>query len=211
MKCLWFASCQREGRSGEPGVPSILLPAAGEQSPEQLQSLCPSGTAMALGQLGARAAPRVLRGTELGGSRASPFSVIQGHKLSSWAVSDAWDKDHRVGIAEPWGISGAPISFVLQQNASCWPQITTDVAKPSAGNWVDLTSLLAAGPRGSCRGCSAAWNRRQSTAASSRTPSDLPRKLSAPMASVSVLPVLSACSAFSSWPLTPQHCFDAFV
>lgn len=30
VKCLSFAGCQREGRSGEPGLPSILLPAAVE-------------------------------------------------------------------------------------------------------------------------------------------------------------------------------------
>lgn len=72
-----------------------------------------------------------------------PFSVIRGHKLSLWAILDAWEKDHGAGIAEPRGISGAPLSFVLQQNASHQLQIVTDVAKPSStGNReIVLTSL----------------------------------------------------------------------
>lgn len=186
MKCLSFAGRQREGRSGEPGLPSILLPAAVETKsrtiiiavtlpwvPRRLRSEQQQrrwgGWVHGL----RRGCQAVRRGR---GAGHLPFSVIRGHKLSPWAVLDAWETGHSVGVTEPRGISGASVSFVLQQNASYPLQIATDVAEPSStGNRgvvlislpsLHVRSLLAAcKPWGSRRGCPAAWNRSQSTAA----------------------------------------------
>jgi len=163
MKRLSFASRQREGRSGEPGLPSILLPAAVETKsrtilvaaslprvPQRLRSERSSG----VGAVGCTASIEAARWC---GCRAGrlPFSVIWGCQLSPWAVVGAWEEDHGIGIAEPRGVSGAAIAFVLQQNPSPWLQTATDVAKPSsAGNRVGvLTSLPPPGsdpgePRG---------------------------------------------------------------
>lgn len=127
MQCLSFAGHQREGRSGEPGLPSNLLPAAVEtKSRTIIITVSLPGVPRCLrseqqqqrwgGWLGSQPLLRVPGGKEWA-ERAPSLLGDTGPQTFPMGCVRCLGKRSKALVSPSLGVSLVPFSFMLQQNA----------------------------------------------------------------------------------------------
>lgn len=151
MQCLSFAGHQREGRSGEPGLPSNLLPAAVEtKSRTIIITVSLPGVPRCLrserqqqrwgGWLGSQPLLRVPGGKEWA-ERAPSLLGDTGPQTFPMGCVRCLGKRSKALVSPSLGVSLVPCLLHAPAKCTHWLQIITHVAKPEQEGGSHLSAL----------------------------------------------------------------------